>query len=121
MGDVALCGEPRLNCANEAWRLEKRAHGASLRPRQRRPSRAVDRGAALDKICTIGAIRSKTVNTQKNLEDPRRDLGKGEVVSSILTGSTINTPGSIDFFEDSTLSTRQLTHERRENIGGRLV
>jgi hypothetical protein len=26
-------------------------------------------------------------------------LGKGEVVSSILTGSTINTPGSIDFFE----------------------
>jgi hypothetical protein len=42
----------------------------------------------LDKICTIGAVRSKTVNQQKNLDDLRRDLGKGEVVSSILTGST---------------------------------
>src|SRR5215831_17598503 len=85
---MALRGEPRPRRIDETWWMEERAHGDALRARQRR------RTATYAQPPSWGKIRGPTRKESRNpmiinaLRGASRALGKGEVDSSILSGST---------------------------------
>ena len=90
LGDVALRREPGLDRADEARGMEVGADGAALRPRnvsQLAPSIAAGLAAWDTKSAPSESRVGKPTEGQIDAQ-LTRPLGKGEVVSSILTGST---------------------------------
>ena len=92
LGDVALRQEPRSIRAPAARRLEVARHGDTLRTRQCRRACADDRQSAVarswGKTRGHGIDGSKISMTFNSIMRAARYLGKGEVESSILSGST---------------------------------
>src|SRR5262249_28164706 len=92
LGDVALRQEPRPARVATARRLEVARHGDALCTRQRRRACADDRQSAVAR--NWGETRGHSIDESKismtfnSIMRIARCLGKGEVVSSILTGST---------------------------------
>src|SRR6516225_4511166 len=68
--------------------MEKRAHGDALRPRQRRRTATYDQQASWGKSWGANRKESRKPMIINALTGASRALGKGEVDSSILSGST---------------------------------
>src|SRR4051794_1620712 len=88
LGHLALHREPRSQRSDETWRLEDALDGDALRPHQRRRASPHHRSAAWGKSRGSRPRQGEIVMTRNDIAQPAAALGKGEVVSSILTGST---------------------------------
>src|SRR5450830_644941 len=70
--------------------MEEREDGAALHPCERRPPGPVNRRLALGQIWGPPTSTTKKENALRHLGTVAAPLGKGEVHSSILCGSTID-------------------------------
>ena len=88
LGDLALPVKPRSRRAPAAGRLEIGSDGHALCPHQRRRTKPHNQRASWGKTRGSEAAKDEKKKSINSITRAAYGFGKGEVVSSILTGST---------------------------------